>query len=105
MAWLTIITMRLSGMGDSLAKERIVLRILMALRKGTWYDMLGFWMCSLDNAEKVLVWDKCFVGRSKFNVDVEREEGRRSLREYKTMMGGMGWDEMLDLQSRYACNR
>jgi hypothetical protein len=104
MAWLTIITMRLSGMGDSLAKERIVLRILMALRKGTWYDMLGFWMCSLDNAEKVLVWDVGFVGRSKFNADVEREKGRISLREYIDNDGWMGWDEMLDLQSRYACN-
>jgi hypothetical protein len=59
------------------------------------------------NAEKVLVWDVCFVGRSKFNADVERKEGRISLREYidnDGWDGWDGWDEMLDLQSRHACN-
>ena len=37
MAWLTIMIMRSSEMGDSLAKERIDRRILMASRKGTLY--------------------------------------------------------------------
>ena len=42
MAWLTIMTMRSSEMGDSLARGSVERRILMASKKGTLYaeDMI-----------------------------------------------------------------
>ncbi len=40
MAWLTHMTMRSSEMGDSLARERMERRTLMADRNGVWYAIL-----------------------------------------------------------------